>query len=121
MVESITVLSRRKARGFALHKGVQFPNGMVAHCLPGRGVCLTSLEEFSGGQPITVEKRIALGHLPAIQQRLTRALQERRPYDVLQWNCESFVHWLVNGKSASPQIAGWLFVVGGLLFLRAAM
>jgi hypothetical protein len=120
MVDSIAVLSRRKAGGFALHKGVQFPGGMVAHCLPGRGVCVTSFQEFSSGQPVRVEKRIFPAHLLAVQHRLRTALQERRQYDVLQWNCESFVHWLVNGKAESPQISVWLLVLTGLLALRAA-
>lgn len=120
MVDSIAVLSRRKAGGFALHKGVQFPGGMVAHCLPGRGVCMTSFQEFSSGQPVYVEKRISSVDLPAVQRRLRTALQEQRQYDVLQWNCESFVHWLVNGKAESPQISVWLLVLGGFLALRAA-
>lgn len=82
---------------------------------------MTSLEEFSGGQPVNVEKRISLGYLPVIQQRLMSAMQEQRQYDVLQWNCESFIHWLVNGKAESPQVSGWLLVLSGLLVLRAAM
>jgi hypothetical protein len=106
----ILVLSRPKFGGFAQHIGVQLPDGRVAHCVPGHGVVVTSVEQYAGGEDVTIVREVPWTLHWDLMQRLSSALAERRPYHPLSWNCEVFANWLIGEKPESAQAKGWLVV-----------
>ena len=106
----ILVLSRPKFGGFAQHIGVQLPDGRVAHCVPGHGVVVTAVEQYAGGEDVTIVREVPLERNWEVMERLFKALAERRPYHPVSWNCEAFANWLVGEKPESAQANGWIAV-----------
>lgn len=108
---SILVISRPKLSGPGEHWGVLFSDGRVAHCLPMRGACVTSIEDFSVGKDIAIRSEVAPALYGPVMQRLYAALRYPRAYDLLSWNCESFANWLTGKGPESSQVAGWAMLV----------
>lgn len=101
------VLSRRK--GPVMHRGVALGNGQVLHNTPGRGEHISSLEAFSGGRKVRVQRRTFAEREAA----LARASQWRsRPYHLLRNNCEHTVSRARSGRRTSPQLRGWALGLG---------
>jgi hypothetical protein len=78
--DPLAVVGRVKA-GILKHMGVLLPDGHVAHCAPGRGEHVSTLQEFAGGQ----ERLRIVRHVPPERHRATigrivEALRAPKPY-----------------------------------------
>jgi len=85
------------------HKGLYLGNNLVFHCTPENGEHISSLDEFSQGEVVTVIKRGVEGAYE-IQQRLMGRLQSMETYKYLSNNCEHAVSRMVSGNPDSPQL-----------------
>jgi hypothetical protein len=94
----------QRPKGNFWHFGIRLPNGRVAHCYPGTGVTVVSMEVFAEGQEVTTQREIPFGAIPAVMQRINIALRERRPYDPARWNCEVFVNYAIGAPAISKQV-----------------
>ena len=109
------ILKRSKAPG-VIHVGVYLGNDKVLHNAPATGECVCSVEEFSNGEKLNIEK-------PPYYLRLTilnnaaLLLQSPSDYNLLINNCEHTVSKVVTGVARSEQLAAWGF---GLLILSGA-
>ena len=110
----------RKKLGVIDHWGVQLPNGLVAHCLPRIGVCVTTPEEFAQGEEVSTLGEIPMNLYGQIMQKLQQACANQRPYVIGEWNCEIFAKWLVGEKAENSQVKVWTIVALGLVALGVA-
>ncbi len=101
------VVARRK--GLVMHKGVVMRDGRVLHNTPFRGEHATSMEDFSDGKRVYVERQ----DLDA-RRRAMRVDHHENPrgYHLLRNNCEHTVHRVTQGKAESPQLQSWLVGIG---------
>lgn len=107
----MAVVSRPKAI-FLRHVGVLLPNGYVAHCAPGRGEHVSTIEEFAAGYDVTIEKPLPpADHGPTLQ-RVSAAVHSARPYDLFNNNCEMFANRAIGQEPHSTQIQSALIVLG---------
>jgi hypothetical protein len=118
----LAIVGRVKA-GILEHMGVLLPNGHVAHCAPGRGEHVSTLQEFAGGQ----ERVRIVRHVPperhhATIGRIVEALRAPKPYDLLANNCEVFANRATGEEPNSPQLRGIvaLLALVGLMSIAAA-
>jgi hypothetical protein len=75
---------------------------IMVHNMPGRGVVLDTLAEFSAGHEVGVYRVPLDSERAAIVQRSMAA--RGRSYDVMTYNCEHFVHEVFEGRRRSPQL-----------------
>lgn len=112
------ILSRPIYGGLFTHGGVLLQNGLVAHCRAKDGVVITTNDEFADGEDVAILKEISYEYYPTIMQKINQALRERRPYNLLNWNCWTFVDWLTGKKSENKESEKLLFIgVLGLTIL----
>ncbi len=81
----------------------------------GGGVCIVSIEEFSGGNPVFLHRRPASPeHVEAVVSRATSQLGQ--PYSALFQNCEHFTTWAFTGvpESEQLQVIGWIAAIGAV-------
>lgn len=116
--------SKIRTRGKFLHYGIVFYNSqghpLVIHNLPERGVVCTTLEEFSGGQPIETTWKPRPGE--GMQYARKAYNQIGKPYDLFSANCEHFANWVVSGVPSSEQVQiviFSLFLVGVVALIAA--
>jgi hypothetical protein len=115
----IALVSRRKAGAYK-HFGVLLPDDRVAHCAPGRGEHISSIEEFSAGEDVTIERLIPAAEHPAILSRIAAAMQAPLQYDLTTNNCEIFANRVTGQKAESAQLHGTVLLAGFALFCLAA-
>jgi hypothetical protein len=96
-------LIRPKFLGFVEHVGVFLGNGLVFHNTPERGEHVSTVQEFSAGQPIRVQPKAA--DAESIIARVRRALENPKEYHLLFHNCEDTANETTEGKAKSPTIA----------------
>lgn len=108
---SLSVIVCKKFGGLATHMGILLPDGNVAHCSPGKGARVASVKEFSNGEATRIIGPVPPQLVAAALARLGQALHEARPYDLVNWNCESFTNWVIYGQAVSPQVGKVLGVV----------
>ena len=117
------VLRRPKLTGAGTHDGLQLPDRTVVHLTDAGGVQHVTYDEFAQGMPVTEVRSVDANLYYDIMRRVHTALSEQKPYHLIQWNCERFVHWLIGEEPMSPQVNGWtLFgaIVGALAVLARA-
>jgi len=117
----ILMIHREKLIGGGQHFGVQLPNGLVAECVNPSGVRVVSLEEFQQGKDVHIAAERGPHEWPAIADRLTAALQERRPYHGTAWNCENFANWLIGERPVSKQVVAAAVLLGAIGVLALAL
>lgn len=100
------------------HVGIFVFNG-VLHNSPGKGEHLSTLEKFANGQIPTVERTNSNPRW--VEKRAYEILQNPRPYDLMNRNCEHTAHDILTSRPESPQLVAGLialFIVGiGAIFL----
>lgn len=107
----IYVISRQKA-GVLRHVGVLLPDGRVAHCLPGRGEHISSIEEFAAGRDVNIDRIVPQIEYSTTVQRVADAIRSPRPYDATTNNCEMFANRMTGQKAESPQLQGVAILLG---------
>jgi hypothetical protein len=86
---------------------------MVHNSKRGGGVCEVSLEEFSGGNPVFLNRRApSPEYAEAVVSRAYSLLG--KPYNAVFHNCEHFTTWAFTGvpKSEQLQALGWIAAIG---------
>jgi len=120
MFGPILVITRPKKSGIGTHWGVQFPNGQVYDYVAGVDLRITSAEGFAAGEDVSIVREIPSHMALAVRARLDELARNPRKYDLLRWNCETFVEWLTSGIPKSTQVVGaFLLIVGAALLARA--
>jgi len=98
-----------------IHVGPRgFDGRCVLHNSKGQGVVLATLNEFSGGSPIFIQRK-ATGNFyerEAIAARAMSLLGQK--YDLIKFNCEHTASLAQRGVAESPQLVVW-----GLLAIAA--
>ena len=86
--------------GIFRHYIIYLGNHDFIHCVPKEGVIKVAPEEIKQRELITVLR-------PTIQDEaaaMARALGSLgRPYDLIDFNCEGFVNYIITGKPISKQ------------------
>jgi len=100
----IAIVSRPKLKGLWQHVGVLLPDGRVAHCGPGRGEHVSSVEEFARGEDVSILRALSEIEHAHVLQRLAEALRVPRQYDALQNNREMFANRVTGQPATSPQL-----------------
>lgn len=96
-----TILRRDKALGIE-HVGVLIGPDQVFHSTPTRGEHISSIREFSGGQPV---RAVASGVPPEIVlARVNARLARPQRYDLLSANCDHSATGVITGDATSPQL-----------------
>lgn len=113
---SLAVVSRRKAGAFR-HVGVLLPDGRVAHCSPGRGEHISSIEEFAAGEDINIERLVSELESAATTRRIAAAIRNPKMYDALSNNCEIFANRVTGQNPISPQLSAALCLAAGVAFI----
>ena len=85
------------------HVGIAISSQRVISCsLQQRRVVEETLEEFSGGHPVTIEGYP--GTLPPFEVIARARAKLGTPWDLFSFNCEHFVNWAHGRKADSPQL-----------------
>ena len=112
----ILIVSRPKF-GALRHVGVLLPNGYVAHCAPGRGEHVSTVEEFASGHDMTIDRAVPHMEHTGTLQRIAEAMRSPKPYNVTKNNCEMFANRVTTGKAESPQLQGTIVLLGLAMFM----
>jgi hypothetical protein len=107
------VIRRPATGGIEYHRGILFSDGLVAHCTPRHGAQMITLVEFMADKPSRVIRYLNESEEKRVRRRVRGALRAQRPYDLLNWNCDTFVNWAVDGVPTSRAVRDWLVI--GLL------
>jgi hypothetical protein len=112
------LLSRPKFLGVVAveHFGVAVAPNTVLHNTPEKGEHLSTVEEFSAGQPITVRHT---GVDPStVMARSRQILANPKKYHAVARNCQHTVSEILKGIATSPVVVTLFIVamVGVLLF-----
>jgi hypothetical protein len=77
-------------------------------------VVVTALEGFAVNGQVEILQRAMPGTESIVVQRALDLLD--RAYDLTDFNCEHAASLAQTGVASSPQLAGWTFATGALLF-----
>lgn len=110
-----SLLRRAQRWGAWFHFAVGLPDGRVVELQP-TGLQILDFHEFSGGQEVSVLCMLERNDNPDAMKRLQAAFAARSRYDAVQWNCETFARYVVEGKGRSVEVG---FVVFTTLALAA--
>jgi hypothetical protein len=105
------VISRQKAAALN-HLGILLPNGLVAHCAPGRGEHVSTIEDFAMDQDVTIIEEIPRRLQAATFKRIADAMRSPKDYHATKNNCEMFVNRMLGRAAASPQLNTALIIAG---------
>lgn len=100
---------------FVNHKGVVVGNGLVCHNTPERGEHLSTVQEFTAGQPVRVQRT---GANPAdVVSRANKVLADPKKYNPAFRNCEHTASEIIYGIAKSPFVltALSILLIAGLL------
>jgi len=103
--------------GLVTHIGMAIsPYAVISNCMFEGEVIEQTLRGFAGRRPLT---RLGLQGPRSPLQAITSARRQRgRPYQLLKYNCEHFVHEASGLPATSPQLSAWL-KAGALLGIGA--
>jgi len=104
------VIKRSKLQGPGEHFGLVLPNFTVVDFGIETGIRLTDPHTFAEGKDIVTDRMVPEVEHPAVYERLRLATLNSAAYDFLNWNCETFVNFLVGEEPRSDQIR-WLVAV----------
>jgi hypothetical protein len=103
------VIKRSKLQGPGEHFGLALPNFTVVDFGMETGIRLTDLYTFAEGKDIITDRMIPEVEHLAVYERLQLATLNPAAYDFWNWNCETFVNFLIGEEPRSDQIL-WLGV-----------
>lgn len=109
------IIKRQKLNGFGWHFGLQLPDGKVTDFTGESQVRVLSLAKFSEGKEVICVRELNEVQLQSVYNNLQLAMTYPARYDVLDWNCESYVYWLAGEEPRSEQVSS--AVVLGLVGL----
>jgi hypothetical protein len=109
-------LKRKKALVIE-HVGVYLGGNSVLTNAPGKGEHTTTIEEFSEGQPITVESTGA--HWATVLNNAWRILSRPKRYNLFSRNCEHTTSEVLFGKPESGSMLA-IGIIAGLGLLLVA-
>jgi len=97
-------------KGLYTHHGIGIGDDLVIHYsgladgLETGPICLVSLNEFSGGDEITIKNHSERKY--SVTESIKRAENRlgENAYSVWGNNCEHFIEWCINGKHQSDQV-----------------
>jgi hypothetical protein len=102
-------LTRRKAM-VIIHHGIvkrdEFGRIVVLELKP-TGVRLTDIQGFADGEHVFVRDWKSLSAGIDIEPRAADVLAKRRPFSLVNWNCEHVASSVWNGRPESAQVKGW--------------
>jgi hypothetical protein len=109
------IVSRRK--GVVMHRGLVLEDGRILHNTPERGEHISTLDAFSAGERVRVERRDFETRRQALA--VAGGSARRRSYHLLRNNCEHTIYRDDRGRGRSPQLKGWMLGLGiaGATFL----
>jgi hypothetical protein len=88
----------------------------VATNTPEKGEHLTTVEEFSAGNPVKIQHTNA--NPVAVSLNAKRILSTPKKYNLLSRNCEHTAHEVVHGIPRSPTVVVlWILALGCLLWI----
>jgi hypothetical protein len=96
--------------GALTHVGILLSDGRVAHCAPGRGEQVSSIEEFAMSQDVTTVEEIPQRSRAATINRIVLSMRTPQGYHATTNNCEIFVNRMLGRKAASPQLSAALII-----------
>ena len=98
--------------GFVNHVGVVVGPDHVLQNTPTKGEHITTVRDFSKGQPVRViSARI---NPKDVIERARRVLNAPQPYDIFTNNCEHTTNRVLTGSPFSPQLAFWV-ILGSIM------
>lgn len=112
-------------KGLYTHHGIGVNNELVIHYsgladgFESGPISLVSLDEFSGGDKITIKTH------PERKYSITKAIERaesrlgENAYSVWGNNCEHFIEWCIDGKHQSNQVDAATTVVSGVSSVAA--
>lgn len=112
----LTLIYRPKISGIGFHYGAILPDGTYLDFSPS-GIRRCLEEEFKCGKQIYKEKVIP--YTEAVRRRLNDLVMQKAKYDLVNFNCEHFARYLVEGERKSTQISfiAASFAIFGLIVL----
>jgi len=100
-------LYRPKASGFVAHNGLELElvdgTRQVFHNSPLTGPVICSYDDFAEGQRVTRKPEVT-DQLDEVAHRIFSLLEQKRSYNVTNFNCEHAVSWVLQGVKTSPQV-----------------
>lgn len=94
------LLYRRK--GIVDHTAVYIGGNKVLHSSPAKGVEVLSVDDYSVGRKIRVIST-SIENQFLLSERIRTILEIDPSYNILTSNCEHIAHFLISGRSQSPQ------------------
>jgi len=106
-----------RQKGPVLHLGVQLQNG-IAHIQPGCAIRITSMKDFSMGQPYRIIRRENVER-EGLMDRVLELIGRNNSYQLLTNNCEHIANYILHGSKTSHQLQACAIGVGaGALLTR---
>ena len=115
----LSVISRSKA-GALNHLGILLPDGRVAHCSPGRGEHVSSIEDFSMARDVTILEVVDRHLHRGTFERIAACMRSPQAYHATTNNCEMFVNRMLGRNPTSPQLSAALVLVAFAVIGMAA-
>lgn len=106
---------RPKFFGLLEHIGVFLGNNMVYHNTPERGEHVSTLREFSAGQPVKVQRTGA--EPSSVIARAKKALANPKEYDAARRNCQHTASEIVYGVAKSPFVVTCVILLAVILLV----
>ena len=98
------VIKRSKLQGPGDHFGLVLPDFTVVDFGIETGIRQTDLHTFAEGRDIVTDRMVPEVEHLAVYERLQLATLNPAAYDFWNWNCETFVNFLVGEEPRSDQI-----------------
>lgn len=89
---------------FVSHVGLYLGNGLIFHNNPEKGEHISSIDEFSWGQPVRIMRILTGQELLGALQRASQILSAPKRYDALTNNCEHTLSRALGKAQSSPQL-----------------
>lgn len=98
-----------RSKGLVMHVGVVVGHDLVAHNSPDNNVEVISMERFSQGKKVELQRSNGVDPA-ALNAQLQRITKEKRHYCPIKFNCEHFANELLGKKGGSEQVLAALFI-----------
>lgn len=110
------VVKRLKLGAPGEHFGLALPDGRIVDLSLETGIRVTDPHTFAGGKDVEIVRLVPADRHAAVYSRLRAARINPAAYDLLNWNCETFVNFLVGEEphSAQARLLG-VIAIGALI------